>query len=67
MINKIAISTEQSQNTISMKEIASNIHSKNVDCIAKFKNRAILKFCSENSTQKCQMFISSVLNLIGIC
>ena len=67
MKDKITISLEQSQNKISLKEAASNIVSKNVGCIAKFKNRAILKFCNENGTKNCQMFISAVLNLKGIC
>ena len=67
MKDKITMSLEQSQNKISLKEAAANIVSKNVGCIARFKNRAILKFCSEKGTKNCQMFISSVLNLIGIC
>ena len=67
MKDKITISLEQSQIKISRNEAASNIVSKNVGCIAKFKNRAILKFCNENGTKNCQMFISAVLNLKGIC
>ena len=67
MTDKSTMSIEQSQYIISTKEAESNIVSKNVGCIARFKNRAILKFCSEKGTKNCQMFISSVLNLIGIC
>ena len=67
MKDKITISLEQSQNKISLKEAAANIVSKNVGCIAKFKNRAILKFCNENGTKNCQMFISAVLILKGMC
>ena len=61
------MSIEQSQNIISMKKVASNKVSKSVGCIAKFKNRAILKFCNEKGTKNRQMFISTLLILIGIC
>ena len=61
------MSIEQSQNIISIKEVTPSIVSKSVGCIAKFKNRAILKFCNENGTKNCQMFISAVLILKGMC
>ena len=61
------MSIEQSQNIISIKEVTPSIVSKSVGCIAKFKNRAILKFCNEKGTKNRQMFISTLLILIGIC
>ena len=67
MTDKITMSLKQSQNKISLKEAAASIVYKNVGCIAKFKNRAILKFCNENGTKNCQMFISTVLNPKGNC
>ena len=60
------MSIEQSQNISSIKEVTPNIVSRNVGWITNFKNRGILKFCNESGTKNRQMFISTVLNLIGI-